>query len=97
MSHMGGRSEPITYWIVVGDEVVTTGVGQKVAQMKFGLRNIIADGLIVRVSSIDADMEHGHKIQTEFLGALGPALDVKFAPRVLGKCGAAGSDGSGAC
>jgi len=97
MSQMGGRNEPITYWIVVGDEVVTTGVGQKLAQMKFGLKNIIADGLIVRVSTIDADMARGHKIQTEFLVAVGPALDGKFAPRVLGKCSAEASAASGVC
>ena len=86
MSQMGGRHEPITYWIVVGDEVVTTGIGQKLAQMRFGLGNVIADGLLVRVSTIDADMDRGHRVQSAFLAALGPELDRRFAPRVLGKC-----------
>lgn len=97
MSQKGNRQEPITYWIVVGDEVVTTGVGQKLAQMKFGVRNIIADGLIIRVSTIDPDMGRGHKIQTEFLTALGPALDDQFAPRVLGKCSDTAPDGARNC
>jgi len=85
MSHMSGRHEPITYWIVVGDRVVTTGIGQKLAQMRFGLRNIIADGLLVRVSTIDNDMRRGHRVQSAFLEALGPALDPAFAQRVLGR------------
>lgn len=86
MSRMGGRHEPITYWIVVGDRVVTTGIGQKLAQMRYGLRNIIADGLLMRVSTIDVDMARGHRVQSAFLAALGPALDDGVAARVLGGC-----------
>lgn len=97
MSQMSGRHEPITYWIVVGDEVVTSGIGQKLAQMRFGLRKVIADGLLVRVSTIDADMERGHRVQSEFLAALGPELDSRFAARVLGKCGDTTSTGGEAC
>ncbi|MEZ5643424.1 MAG: EpsI family protein [Burkholderiaceae bacterium] len=49
MSQLGSRHEPITYWIVVGGEVVTTGIGQKLAQMRYGVRGVIADGMLVRV------------------------------------------------
>lgn len=97
MSHMGGRHEPITYWVVVGDRIVTTGIGQKLAQMRFGLRNIIADGLLMRVSTIDPDMARGHRVQSEFLAALGPALDEGIATRVLGACPDAGSGDGPAC
>ena len=97
MSRMGGRHEPITYWVVVGDRIVTTGIGQKLAQMRFGLRNIIADGLLMRVSTIDADMARGHRVQSDFLAALGPALDGKVAARVLGACPDAGSGDGPAC
>jgi len=84
MSQNGSRHEPITYWIVVGDEVVTTGIGQKLAQMRFGLRNIIADGMLVRVSSINTDMQRGHELQAQFLVAIAAALDRRHVARVLG-------------
>lgn len=86
MSRLSGRSEPITYWIVVGNQVVTTGIGQKLAQMRYGLRNIIADGILVRVSSIDNDMHEGHQLQSRFVVDLGAALDGEGATRVLGEC-----------
>jgi EpsI family protein len=88
MSRISGRNEPITYWIVVGDRVVTTGIGQKLAQMRHGLRNVIADGMLVRVSSIDNDMAKGHALQSKFLAELGTALDADDASRVLGTCAA---------
>jgi EpsI family protein len=88
MSRNSGRNEPITYWIVVGDRVVTTGIGQKLAQMRHGLRNVIADGMLVRVSSIDRDMVKGHELQSKFLADLGAALDRNDASRVLGECAA---------
>jgi EpsI family protein len=86
MSRLASRNEPITYWIVVGDRVVTTGIGQKLAQMRYGLRNVVADGLLVRVSSIDNDMHKGHQLQSAFLAELGSALDRGDAGRVLGEC-----------
>jgi len=93
MSRVSDRSEPITYWIVVGDRVVTTGIGQKLAQMRYGLRNVIADGILVRVSSIDNDMHEGHQVQTQFIDDLGRALEGDKARRVFGECTAAGGKG----
>jgi EpsI family protein len=93
MSRRSGRSEPITYWIVVGDQVVTSGIGQKLAQMRYGLRNIIADGILVRVSSIDNDMQKGHQVQSQFIDDLGQVLEGDKARRVFGGCTAAGGKG----
>lgn len=84
MTQRDWRYEPVTYWIAVGHEVVTTGVGQKLAQMRYGLRGIIADGMLVRVSSIDADVAHAHALQAEFLDELARALDAKSLDRVFG-------------
>jgi EpsI family protein len=84
MSSLGQRKEPITYWVVVGGEVVTTGIGQKLAQMRYGLRGVIADGMLVRVSSIDADMVHAHEIQGAFLADMGKSMTPEAAARVFG-------------
>lgn len=87
MSKLGPRDEPITYWVVVGGEVVTTGIGQKLAQMRYGVRGIIADGMLVRVSSIDGDMNRGHALQAAFISELSAQLDAAASARVFGRLG----------
>lgn len=84
MSKLGGRNEPITYWVVVGSEVATSGVEQKLAQMRYGLRGVIADGMLVRVSTIDADMARGHAIQSGFIADMAAAIPGPARPRVFG-------------
>lgn len=85
MSKLGGRNEPITYWVVVGSEVATTGIEQKLAQMRYGLRGVIADGMLVRVSSIDVDMAHGHAVQSGFISELAAAMPTQTRTRVFGE------------
>lgn len=85
MSKLGQRSEPITYWVVVGGDVVTTGIGQKLAQMRYGVRGVIADGMLVRVSSIDPDMAKGHALQARFLLDLAGHMTPAAAERVFGR------------
>jgi EpsI family protein len=84
MSHLGSRHEPITYWVVVGGEVVTSGIGQKLAQMRYGLRGIVADGMLVRVSSIDANAERAYQVHQRFVADLWQSLDPAARNRVIG-------------
>ena len=84
MSKLGGRNEPITYWVVVGKEVATSGIEQKLAQMRYGLRGVIADGMLVRVSSIDPDMVRGHAVQSGFIADMAAAIPSPARPRVFG-------------
>ena len=84
MSQRGQRHEPLTYWIVVGRQVATTGIEQKLAQMRYGLHGVIADGMLVRVSSIDANMASGHALQADFIAALAAELPGAVRPRVFG-------------
>jgi EpsI family protein len=85
MSKQGRRSEPITYWLLVGDQVTTSGTDQKLAQFKLGLKGLIPDGMLVRVSSIDRDMSHGHQMQSDFLIALANAIPNVDRARIFGK------------
>ncbi|MGH8636578.1 MAG: exosortase-associated protein EpsI, B-type, partial [Burkholderiales bacterium] len=59
----GTRHEPITYWIVVGDNIVLDGLQQKLAQLRYGLTGKIPDGVLVRVSTIDTNSEHSFQVQ----------------------------------
>ena len=85
MSRLGGRNEPITYWVVVGSEVATSGIEQKLAQMRYGLRGVISDGMLVRVSSIDTDMARGHALQSAFIAELAGAMPNPARSRVFGE------------
>lgn len=83
-TYLGNRREPVTYWVIVGDRVVASGMEQKVVEMRYGLRNLIPDGMLVRVSSIDPDPEHAWKYHDEFLRRLFHGMDPKRLDRVLG-------------
>ena len=84
MSKMGNRDEPITYWLVVGDQVTTSRTDQKLAQFRLGLKGLIPDGMLVRVSSIDASMARGHEMQAKFLADLAAAVPEAARDRVFG-------------
>lgn len=85
MSRLGERNEPITYWVVVGSEVATSGIEQKLAQMRYGLRGVISDGMLVRVSSIDANMARAHAVQTGFIADMAAAMPDQARTRVFGE------------
>jgi EpsI family protein len=85
VAQSGGRSEPITYWVAVGNEVATTGIEQKLAQMRYGLRGVIADGMLVRVSSIDPDSARAHAIQSSFISEMSTAMPDQSRSRVFGR------------
>jgi EpsI family protein len=85
MSRFGERKEPITYWIVVGNEVATSGMQQKLAQMRYGLRGLIADGMLVRVSSIDADRDHAYAVHEDFISDLAAGMPPELRPRAFGE------------
>ena len=80
----GGRTEPITYWLTVGERVAISGTQQKLAQLSYGVRGVIADGMLVRVSSIDNDAPNAFTQQAEFVDALLKAVAPGFKSRVAG-------------
>lgn len=70
-AEMGGqRYEPLTYWIMIGSEVVIEGTGKKVAELKYGLRGDIPDGMVFRVSSINRNTEEAFLNQNKFVSDL---------------------------
>jgi len=80
----GARHEPITYWIVVGDQIAVDGLGQKLAQLRYGLIGTVPDGMLIRVSSIDRNDENAFYIQSEFLTRLLGAVEASVRVRIAG-------------
>ncbi|WP_343622018.1 exosortase-associated protein EpsI, B-type [Roseateles puraquae] len=71
---LGQRHEPVTFWFVVGEYVATTSPQQKYAELRYSMRGLIPDGLLMRVSSIDLDPEAGYRLQTRFINDLYAAM-----------------------
>lgn len=84
----GRRSEPITYWITVGDKATVPGVSRKLSQLAYGLTGRVPDGMLVRVSSIDADTQNAYRLQEEFINDMLAAMPPPDRVRVAGKFGA---------
>lgn len=88
VAKLGNRSEPITYWITVGERITITGTEQKLAQLSYSTRGVIPDGMLVRVSSIDPDSAAAYRLQDGFVMAMARAIPAAARPQVLGKSGA---------
>jgi EpsI family protein len=84
VAKLGGRTEPITYWIMVGETPSTSGTNQKLAQLRYSVRGVIPDGMLVRVSSIDLDKQRAFAIQEKFVSQLIDAIPAEARPRVVG-------------
>ncbi|MBA4261280.1 MAG: EpsI family protein [Comamonadaceae bacterium] len=87
-THMGQRFEPITYWIVLGDQVTRGGVDKKLKEMRYSLlQRTMPDGMLVRLSSIDRDTAKAYQTQADFasamVGAIAPENRSRFAGATL--------------
>lgn len=80
----GARNEPITYWLLVGEQVTQFGYAQRQVAMSYGLRGTIPDGVLVRVSSIDADNAAAFRLQDRFIQDLLAAVAPAKRARLLG-------------
>lgn len=80
----GNRNEPITYWVTVGDKAVLPGIDEKLQKLRYGLTGSVADGMLVRVSSIDYDNAKAYQLQTTFIRDLLGTIENKERVRLIG-------------
>jgi EpsI family protein len=80
----GERSEPVTYWFTMGDRVVLGRLERLRVQLAHGLRGRVPDGLLVRVSSLDANPARAHAAQAAFVDALAGAVPRQHLARLVG-------------
>lgn len=79
-----GRPESITYWRLLGNEVIADEARFKLRQLSLGSTGGIPDGLLVRISSLDNDPPRAYQLQAEFVQAMAQALTPAQRQRVLG-------------
>jgi EpsI family protein len=78
------RNEPITYWITIGDKAVMSGIEQKLQRLAYGLSGKIPDGMLVRVSTIQANEDDAYHVQDRFVTDMLDVMAPKDRARLLG-------------
>lgn len=78
------RIEPVTYWTMIGRFPVMRGLDKRAAELKYSLKGLIADGIVFRVSSVDADNRRAFEVQQGFVQGLLMAAVPKDRNRLSG-------------
>lgn len=81
---LGQRYEPITYWVTLNDRSVLPGVSRKIEQLRLGLGGIIPDGMLVRISTINIELQHAVEIHDRFALDLESAINTNIRDRYFG-------------
>jgi EpsI family protein len=84
VARQNARNEPITYWVTIGDKAVMSGLGQKYQRFLYGLTGKIPDGMLVRVSTIEADENSAYRVQDRFLNQMLDAMSPHDRLKLLG-------------
>jgi EpsI family protein len=83
-THMDQRREPLMYWFTLGSHNVQSKFDKRMVELKMAITGQIPDGLLFRVSSIDADNQRAWKRQEEFVQSLVKALPAEARGRLIG-------------
>ena len=68
------RFEPISYWMRVGNDVSNGVIERQLIRLKYGLRGLIPDGALIRVSTVGLPQEASFKLQDQFIRDLLTAI-----------------------
>jgi EpsI family protein len=75
------RFEPVSYWMRVGNDIANGVIERQLIRLKYGLRGIIPDGALIRVSTIGLPREASFNLQDQFIRDLLAAIppqELKF-------------------
>lgn len=79
------RTEPILYWTRIGDYLPTNGTEQRLMKLRTEMRGFIADGVLVRLSTVgDPSPETFDGLQ-EFAAAMLAATRAEGLPALVGR------------
>lgn len=79
-----GRVEPITYWMMIGDQFAFGRTGYKIAQLKYTLTGVIPDGVLFRVSSMGSRQEEAYALHQKFIQEMLLAMSPQDRKRLSG-------------
>lgn len=79
-----GRHEPVTYWFSLGGKPVVGRLESRFEELRFVLSGQAPEGVLFRVSSIDADAARAYREQQRFVAQMMLALPPELRRRVGG-------------
>lgn len=88
VTRLGARTEPVSYWIVVGERVALSSTDQKLAQLAYSFRGLIPDGMLVRVSNISTDSRASFALHQRFVQEMAAAVQPTLLARIVGNTAA---------
>lgn len=82
-----GRTEPVSYWLTIGEQPTLPGFRRKVAQLRHGLTGETPDGVLIRISSLDEVPGRAYAVHDEFIRDLLAGLAAEHRRRLAGAAG----------
>jgi len=76
--------EQISYWVTLDEKATLPGIGRKLAQIQYGLKGQIADGMLVRVSTAGLPQGDAEKVQDGFIRDMEKQMPSGFRARFFG-------------
>jgi len=80
-----GRTEPVSYWLTIGEQAALPGLRRKLAQLRHGLTGQTPEGVLIRISSLDEAATHAYAVHDDFIHDLLAGLPPEARPRLAGK------------
>lgn len=72
------RFEPITYWMTIGEYPTLPGISRRLHKLRYALKGLNPDGMLVRVSSIDSDQTAAFALQSRFIADLKQVIPLEL-------------------
>ena len=84
IAEKGARIEPITYWILVGEDFAHNRTERKLAQLRYTLTGKIPEGILVRISNITPKSEESFELHQKFLQQMLAGMTPESRARLIG-------------
>jgi EpsI family protein len=84
VAQLSGRHEPISYWVTLDETATLPGLRRKLQQIRYGVQGFIADGMVVRVSTVGLPDAQAFELQDRFVAELHSSIPERLKARFFG-------------
>ncbi len=78
------RNEHVAYWTRIGEYLPQSGDDQRSAKLRTAFQGIIPDGILVRISNLEATADSGFAVNQRFVEQLISAMPKQGLPALVG-------------